>query len=113
MRFVAQFELGGDGEVTRIVGRVSAGYEIERDCRRAAGVDADVVLSHAFDLELDVWSHPEAYADHADARQVASDSRDGVLRALHEIDACLDADRAGRDDVDVFREQWPLLRGGR
>jgi len=69
-------------------------------------------LGDAFDLELDVWSHTKADADNADARQVASDAGDGVLRTLHEVDARFDANRARRNDVDVFRDERALLRGG-
>ncbi len=56
-----------------------------------ARVDADVILGHAFDLKLDVRAHAKTQADNTDARQIAADTRDAVLRALHEIDAGFDA----------------------
>ena len=86
------------------------GASSERNCRHATRIDAEVILGHAFNLKLDVRSHSEIDADNADARQVASDARDGVLRALHEIDAGFDADRARWNDVDVFSDQRSLLR---
>ena len=62
------------------------------------------------DLKLDVRPHSEADSDHADARQIAVDARHGILRALHEVDTGFNADRARGNDIDVFRDQRPLLR---
>ena len=111
-RFVSQFELGCQCEIARVVSRVGSGQKIERNCGRAARIDTHVILGHAFDLKLDIRSHSETDADNADARQIPSNARNRKPRTLHEIDARLDADRARRDDVDVFGYQWPLLSAG-
>src|SRR5207249_4226146 len=83
---------------------------VERYRARPARINAEKILCDTFDLKFNVWSQPNVYSNHARARQVAANARNGKTRALHKIDSDFDTQRAGRNDVDIFGNQRSLLR---
>src|SRR5712692_1909759 len=103
-RFVAQLDLGPEHEVANVVCRVRIGGETQRNCARAASVDAQNILRHAFNLDFDVWGQANTDADYARARQIAGQSRNGKPRLLHKINCRRDTQGARRNDVDVFSD---------
>src|SRR5215204_1909378 len=109
-RLVAQLDLGRQTKVARVVGRVGSGRDLKRNRARGARVDAEEVLRHALDRELDVGREPDVDADDADARQIARQPGRRELRILHKVDSDLYAQRAGLEHIHVFGQERPLLR---
>ena len=70
-------------------------------------------MQDALDLEFDVRRKSNVDADHARARQVAGQPRRREFRPLKEINAGLNPQRSGREHVNVFGQQWPLLSARR
>ncbi len=108
-RFIAQLDFRRNDKIACIVRRITV--ESQRNRRNGRrGIDSQKILQNSFDLKFDVRRETDAQANVANARLIASQTRQRKFSVLQKINARADLNRAFGRNINVFGQQRALLR---